>query len=532
MSNKKSSKDRNSYKDKRYIAGRFRTEDILFIIIMAVGIFVRIFRFGSLPDGINQDEAFAGYEAYSLLHYGKDSFGYSFPVYLTTWGSGMNVLNSYLMIPFIAIFGLKTWVIRMPQLIVAIFTLMTCYLIMKRLFNERAGLIAMFILAIVPWHIMLSRWGLESNLAPGFLMFGLYFFIRGMDNQKFYIVSALMYGLSLYSYATIWPFVPLMILLEVIYALYLKKMHFDRYLVISAMLLVALALPLLLFLLVNSGRIDELKLGFISIPRLLYMRSGEISVKNVPVNFKNILNIMTNQTDGLITNVYGEYSFLYKITLIFFIYGIIASVINIVKNIKSRQILGQVFLIIQFIGGFLLTLLVYVNVNRANSLMIPIVMLAAYGIYDIAERVDFKLVWVIAVCYLCFFAGFSQAYFTSYNEDAGQAFCVGLEEAVDYAEKLSKDNKIYITSYVSQSRVMFYSKIPVDEYINTVVYNNYPGAFIGTDSFGRYCMSFDIYNNIDTNGVYILDIGTDSSMLESYGFKPKEFGYYKVLVCD
>ncbi len=526
--NKNSGKNKN--KDKRYIAGRFRVEDILFMLIMVTGIFVRIFRFGSLPDGINQDEAFAGYEAYSLLRYGKDSFGYSFPVYLTTWGSGMNVLNSYLMIPFIAIFGLKTWVIRMPQLIVAIFTLMVCYLIMKRLFNERAGLIAMFIMAIVPWHIMLSRWGLESNLAPGFLMFGFYFFIRGMENQKFYIVSALMYGLSLYSYATIWPFVPLIVLLEVIYALYLKKLHFDRYIVISVILLAVLALPLLLFLLVNSGRIDELKLGVISIPKLLYMRSGEISLKNVPENFKNILNIMTNQTDGLITNVYGEYSFLYKITLIFFAYGIIISIINIAKNIKSRQILGQVFLIIQFVGGFLLTLLVYVNINRANSLMIPIIMLAAYGIYDIAERVNFKLIWVIAVCYLCFFVDFSHAYFTSYNEYAGNAFCVGLEEAMDYAEELSEDsNTIYITSYVSQSRVMFYSKIPVDEYINTVVYNNYPGAFIGTDSFGRYCMSFDIYNNIDANGIYILDIGTDSSVLESYGFKPKEFGYYKVL---
>ena len=110
-------------------------EIILFAIIMLAGVFVRVWRFGSLPGGINQDEAFAGYEAYSILHYGKDSFGYSMPVYLTAWGSGMNVLNSYLMIPFIAVFGLKSWVIRMPQLIVAVLSLWVCYLLMKRLFD-------------------------------------------------------------------------------------------------------------------------------------------------------------------------------------------------------------------------------------------------------------------------------------------------------------------------------------------------------------------------------------------------------------
>ena len=67
---------------------------ILFASILLVGVAVRVYRFGSLPRGINQDEAFAGYEAYSILKYGKDSFGYHNPVYLVAWGSGINALNS------------------------------------------------------------------------------------------------------------------------------------------------------------------------------------------------------------------------------------------------------------------------------------------------------------------------------------------------------------------------------------------------------------------------------------------------------
>lgn len=72
------------------------------------------------------------------------------------------------MIPFIAMFGLETWVIRLPQLIMAVITLVAVYLLMKRLFNEKAGLISMFILAVVPWHIMLSRWGLNQTLLQHF----------------------------------------------------------------------------------------------------------------------------------------------------------------------------------------------------------------------------------------------------------------------------------------------------------------------------------------------------------------------------
>ena len=327
---------------KQKFISKINVTTVLFFIILAVGIFARVYKFGSLPGGINQDEAYAGYEAYSLLHYGKDSFGYSFPVYFISWGSGMNVLESYLMIPFIAMFGLETWVIRLPQLIMAVITLVAVYLLMKRLFNEKAGLISMFILAVVPWHIMLSRWGLESNLAPAFLVLGLLFFIKGMDKQVFYIVSAIMYGLSLYAYATIWPFVPVIILLEIIYAAYKKKAGINKYTIISCIVLAVMALPLFLFLLVNKGYIDEIRLGFISIPKLLYMRSGEISLQNIPDNFKNIWNIMLNQTDGLVTNVYKDYGIFYKITLVLFIVGMFFVIYNVIKNFKSKNEVPQI----------------------------------------------------------------------------------------------------------------------------------------------------------------------------------------------
>lgn len=502
-------------------------EIILFIAIMFVGVFVRLWRFGDVPGGINQDEAFAGYEAYSILHYGKDSFGYSMPVYLMAWGSGMNALNTYLMIPFIAVFGLKSWVIRMPQVIVAIFSLAVCYLLMKKLFDSRMGLISMFILAVVPWHIMLSRWGLESNLAPGFLLFGLYFFVKGLDKSCYFIISALMYGLSLYSYATIWPFVPIMILLQVSYAIYIKKIKFDKNTIISVIVLGVMALPLLLFLLVNTERIDEIRTSFISIPKLLYFRGGEMSLSNIPDNFRNILNIMINQTDGLITNVCDKYGIFYKITLFFFAAGLIITVYKTIKAIIKKNKSGYPFILIQFIGGFLLSLLISVNVNRANSLMIAIVFIAAIGVYDIVNLIDWRVIIIPAAVYIAMFVSFSHYYFTEYNNIAGDAFCIGFEDAVEDAMK--EEGTIYISSGVTHPRVMFYSSIPVDEYMDTVIYNNYPGAFVGTDSFGRFNMNFDINTQIDTDGIYILDKYTDITPLENSGFTSKSYGNFLLL---
>ena len=255
-----------------------RKYTILFLLILIAGIFARVYRFGTVPGDINQDEAFAGYEAYSIMKYGMDTAGYKYPVYLTAWGSGMNALESYLMIPFIALFGLKVWVIRLPQLIAAIASLPAVYFLLKRLADRKAAILSMLMLAICPWHIILSRWGLESNLTPAFLLFGLLFFVKGLDKPKFLLLSAFMYGLSLYCYATYWIYTPFIILLECIYCLALKKLKFDRNLLLSAVILAVMALPLVLFLLINYGLLDEIRTPFISIPKILYMRNGELSL--------------------------------------------------------------------------------------------------------------------------------------------------------------------------------------------------------------------------------------------------------------
>src|SRR4051812_29445262 len=66
----------------------------IFVLIVALSTFLRFYRFPSLPTGLLQDEASAGYETYALLLRGTDRWGNPWPVYFPSWGSGQNVLLS------------------------------------------------------------------------------------------------------------------------------------------------------------------------------------------------------------------------------------------------------------------------------------------------------------------------------------------------------------------------------------------------------------------------------------------------------
>lgn len=534
-----------------------RTMDILFWLFMAIGILARLWKFGDVPADINVDEAYAGYEAYSLLHYGIDSHGYCFPVYLTTWGSGMSALNSYLMIPFLAVFGAQTWVIRMPQLIVGCLTLWAVFLIVKRVINEYVALYALFFLAISPWHIMMCRWGMDANLAPGFVIFGLYFFLRGMENARFFMLSALFYGLSLYCYATIWPFVPLMLALQLGYGFWYKRIRFSWELLISGVLLFLMALPLLLFLLVNFGVLEEICLPFISIPRLLHMRANEFSISNLYEQTKNLWHIIKLQYDWLPHNGTESFGIFYHCSFLFLVIGLILYFKELVISIVRKKYCPYMMILIQLGGAVLLGVSIQANINRVNILFIPVIIITASGIYyvcmlggNMIGAVCGKLRWkkrnrlLEAVSsgqlgkwlllasvgsYMVLFVKFEKYYFTEYKSEIEYHFCKGIEEAVDHA--LRYEGTIYVSPGIQHPRILFYSEEPVTEYLETVTYYNYPSPFLETVSFGRFCFEFDP-TKPDTKAVYILSKAVDLSVYEEMGFILETFDWFTVAHVD
>ena len=55
---------------------------LLLIEAVVIAVFVRIYQFGMIPGGMNQDGAMAAVDAKALADYGTDRFGMRWPVHL------------------------------------------------------------------------------------------------------------------------------------------------------------------------------------------------------------------------------------------------------------------------------------------------------------------------------------------------------------------------------------------------------------------------------------------------------------------
>ena len=110
------------------------------VIVLVIGCLVRLVAIDSLPDGLDCDEASSGYEAYAIGEYGIDRNGKEMPVFLVSWGSGQNALYTYLLIPFIKIFGLNTFSVRLPMALIGCLSLFIFYKLILLLKNKKAAL--------------------------------------------------------------------------------------------------------------------------------------------------------------------------------------------------------------------------------------------------------------------------------------------------------------------------------------------------------------------------------------------------------
>lgn len=454
---------------------------IVWGIIFAAGILFRVAFLTKYPMGTNGDEAYAGYEAFALLHTGVDSHGYHNPVYFISWGSGMNVLYSWLSIPFIRMGGLSLLTIRLPQALMGCVSLVVFYFLLKEIKDAGFALFGMFLLAINPWHIMMCRWGLESNLAPALILLGVYFLVKAYKGKmSHYIPAFLCFGLVLYAYAVMWVFVPLFLLLAAIYGFYQKKVQINRYLLIGILILGILAVPLLLFLAVNRGYLPEIQTAFFSIPRMDSMRAGEISLHGIPGKIKDLLYFLVTQVDrdSFNTSNVGIY---YFCSIPFIAIGIAESVGSFVGNWKRKCFQAADLLSLWFVAAFFVGCVIsYVNVNKINCIHFPMIYFAANGCMLVIRKLRSWLLYPIVAIYLVFLCFFCGWYYNEQKID----FYYGYEDALEYAKEVT-DGEIGVVM-IRYSNLFLYTQMLPQEYLPEV---NGCKNYDEIRQFGRYLMN-------------------------------------------
>lgn len=458
---------------------------IMFLAVASRGVLL-----GSIPCGAHADEAFAGYEAYSLLKYGTDSWGYTNPVYLTTWGSGMSVLESCLMIPFIQFGGLNLVTIRLPQMIMGVVSVLVVYLLFSRIADNRKGLWAAMMIAVCPWHIMMSRWGLDANLAPAFILLAMYFAVLGLSKEKYLIVSSLFWGLSLYCYALMWLFVPCFLFFSLWYCIKYHKIKMSGCTISAVVLLFLLAVPLLLFVAVNIGLLPELKTSYISIPKLVRFRGDELSVAHVLANLRDLLRLYIKQDDYNLMSVIPVFGLYYLYSIPFVIIGTYDVIRTVWLNGKQKRFGYEIFLLIWVIICTVIGLLRSMSMHRANCMNLAMLFLLIRGSYFIGQT--FRKSWIqkaIPALYLVSFCLFESYYFTAYQDTIKEMQLAGAEEALTYAvamQEKSGSDVIHVTNRLRHSQVLFYLEYPTDSYMHTVEWKNYPAQWLEAEHFGNF----------------------------------------------
>ena len=104
---------------------------LLFLIIIGIASFLRLYQLGALPNSYTPDEVAQGYTAYSILKTGQDEWGNHDLFNLRSFGDYKPPLQTFLMIPAIKLFGLTLFAIRLPNalfgILAVIFTIIFSY---------------------------------------------------------------------------------------------------------------------------------------------------------------------------------------------------------------------------------------------------------------------------------------------------------------------------------------------------------------------------------------------------------------------
>ena len=208
----------------------------ILILIICLAALLRIVNLSSNPSGLNWDEISMGYSAYSVLETGADEWGVKFPLLFRSYGEWKSPVYIYLLVPFIKVFGLNAWGVRLPAALAGILAVYLTYLIGRKLYSDKVGLWGAFFLTVSPWHLILSRPGFEAGVALTLVLTGIYLMLRDKP-----ILSTLPLGIALHTYHSGKIVIPFAVV-------YLAVMNYRKFgfkkLLVAGLILGIFALPI------------------------------------------------------------------------------------------------------------------------------------------------------------------------------------------------------------------------------------------------------------------------------------------------
>jgi len=172
-----------------------RREFLIVILIISIAAFFRLYKLDVYPPGLYPDEAMNGNNAIQARETGDYKIFYP-------ENNGREGLFIAIQSLSIRVFGNTPFALRVVSAIAGILTVLGLYLLTRTLFNWEVAAIASFLMAVGFWPVMFSRIGFRAIMSPMLIVWGTYFFWRGLVSAKLrnFAVSGLIWGLGFYTY--------------------------------------------------------------------------------------------------------------------------------------------------------------------------------------------------------------------------------------------------------------------------------------------------------------------------------------------
>ncbi len=416
---------------------------LLLTVAILLFAFIHLYRLDTVPLGMHSDEMSLCYDVYCLTHYGVDRNCVSYPAWFISYGDGMAPMLLYQTFLIAKLLGEGTDIKLIVRYLMAFFAFLTGlagFAYCREKWPERkVSHVYAALFAIVPVFTMMHRIVVESHqmmFASALILLVTWYALK-KDSVKWYVIAGITAAFGMYTYALALAVIPMFLFGMFLYVLGMKRLNVSKalglmvpYFVISA--------PAFFVQILNMLGMDSVVVGPITFPHFPYYRIHQLDILHIFKNFGRFaVRLLSFDGNGYSSIPYfGNW---YYFSIPFILLGLIKTVKETVRSLKSREIDPSVPMAAWLLASTMVALLVdagYTTTNTQLNYFFPAMLyLLVQGLvwaWDLLrEKGRWQQVFAIAMAlaYLASFGTFAYYYFGIYA-DQNYVLCYETTEGV------------------------------------------------------------------------------------------------------
>lgn len=505
------------------------------LLLFLVAVFLRIYRLEELPDVLHIDEAGLGYNAWCLAHYGTDRYLNVRPFYPQNFYGGQSPLYTYSLALFIKTIGrgnLSLWILKLPAILAGLLLFFVGTGSIRLLFQDKKWCITTaFLLAVCPYYIMSSRFALDCNLMLCCSSIALFFLLRFTQTDRLadLMASGIFFGITLYSYALSYFWIPIFLVSITLYLLFTKKISFHRVLIYAACVCIT-AIPVILFACSLLFRWEPIHFLGLTISPIASDRMSDVGITSFRENIIDIIKITLTCGSYRLDAVPKFYT-LYPVSIPFIILGFGGAVYDFLLSFRKRIFHDSSIYLLFFLSG-LITIGFSGSgyVYRANSFFLCYLVFLIKGIslvYRFLSSYRTVFAVLLAGSYFLWGISFCSFYFRVYTMTdvcPNYLYSISFKECIDDANAVLDYSDLYVD--LVGMKDFFYFYYPASPY------DTQDGETF-TDGIHTYHFLTDYSTEIAPSSVYVVYKQNNDFMLKlresGLSWQVMEYPYYYVI---